>query len=194
MQLFSKIYQKVLDWSQSKYAIYWLSLVSFVESFILPYPPPDVLLVPMALKKPNKAYQFAAICTIFSVLGGILGYFIGAVLLDTITPLLEQLHYTDKIIIIEGWFAEYGIWIVAIAGFSPMPYKIFTISAGIAGMAFLPFVLISLLARGARFFLVAFFIRKFGDACDIWLKKYIDRLGYFLIVAIGLGVWYVKTY
>ncbi|SFV87212.1 FIG139438: lipoprotein B [hydrothermal vent metagenome] len=194
MQLFSKIYQKVLDWSQSKYAIYWLSLVSFVESFILPYPPPDVLLVPMALKKPNKAYQFAAICTIFSVLGGILGYFIGAVLLDTITPLLEQLHYTDKIIIIEGWFAEYGIWIVAIAGFSPMPYKIFTIGAGVAGMAFLPFVLISLLARGARFFLVAFFIRKFGDACDIWLKKYIDRLGYFLIVAIGLGVWYVKTY
>ncbi len=192
MKIFSKLYQTALDWAQSKYAIYWLSLISFVESFILPYPPPDVLLAPMALKKPNKAYQFALICTILSVLGGIVGYFLGALLIDLITPLLIKLHYVDKLETVKGWFSEYGIWIIAIAGFSPMPYKIFTLAAGIVNMAFLPFVLMSLLARGARFFLVAFFVRKLGNACDAWLKKYIDRLGYVLIVAVILGVWYAQ--
>lgn len=194
MQIFSKIYQKALDWAQSKYAIYWLSLVSFFESFILPYPPPDVLLAPITLKKPNKAYQFALICTIFSVLGGMVGYFLGESLLASIKPLLTKLHYLDKLDTTQGWFEQYGIWVIAIAGFSPMPYKIFTIGAGIGNMAFLPFVLISLLARGARFFLVAFLVRKFGDACDIWLKKYIDRLGYLLIIVIALGIWYANTH
>ncbi|SMN14482.1 FIG139438: lipoprotein B [uncultured Candidatus Thioglobus sp.] len=192
MQIFSKFYQKALDWAQSKYAIYWLALVSFVESFILPYPPPDVLLAPMALKKPKSAYQFALICTVLSVLGGVVGYFLGALLIDSIQPLLVKLHYIDKLDTIKQWFTEYGIWIVAIAGFSPMPYKIFTIGAGIANMALLPLILISFLARGMRFFLVAFFIRKFGNVCDVWLKKYIDRLGYSLIVVIALGIWYVK--
>jgi membrane protein YqaA with SNARE-associated domain len=192
MQIFSKFYQKTLDWAQSKYAIYWLALVSFVESFILPYPPPDVLLAPMALKNPNKAYRFALICTVLSVLGGIVGYFLGALLMDTLQPLLVKLHYADKLDVIKQWFEEYGIWIIATAGFSPMPYKIFTIGAGIANMALLPFILMSFLARSARFFLVAFLIKKFGNICDVWLKKYIDRLGYFLIIIIALGVWYVK--
>lgn len=194
MQIFSKLYQKILSWAQSKYAIYWLCLVSFVESFVLPYPPPDILLAPMALKNSQKAYQLALVCTIFSVLGGVVGYYLGAFLLDAIMPLLIKLHYTGKLDTINLWFGQYGIWIIAIAGFSPIPYKIFTIGAGIASMAFLPFVLMSLLARGVRFFLVALFVRKFGAACDIWLKKYIDRLGYALIVIIGLGVWYAKTY
>ncbi|KAA0441918.1 MAG: DedA family protein [Candidatus Thioglobus sp.] len=194
MRLFSQLYQKILDWAQSKYALYWLAFISFVESFILPYPPPDVLLAPMALKRANKAYQFALLCTVFSVLGGVVGYYIGAFLLDIIKPLLLKLHYIDELQIIQGWFAQYGIWIIIIAGFSPIPYKIFTIGAGVANMAFLPFIGISLLARGARFFLVAFFIKKFGSACDIWLKKYIDYLGYVLIIIIGLGVLYVKFY
>lgn len=192
MQIFSKIYHTILNWAQSRYAVYWLCLLSFVESFILPYPPPDILLAPMALKKPKSAYKFALVCTLFSVLGGVVGYFIGALLLDVITPLLIKLHYMDRLETIEVWFEQYGIWIVAIAGFSPMPYKIFTIGAGVASMALLPFILMSILARGLRFFLVAFFVKKFGDACDIWLKKYIDRLGYVLIVVVALGVWYVS--
>jgi len=192
VKIFSKLYQTTLDWAQSKYAIYWLALISFVESFILPYPPPDALLAPMVLRKPNSAYRFALICTVLSVLGGVAGYFLGALLIDTIQPLLVKLHYVDKLDAIKQWFEEYGIWIVAIAGFSPMPYKIFTIGAGISNMVLLPFILISFLARGARFFLVAFLIKKFGNTCDVWLKKYIDRLGYLLIVIIALGVWYVK--
>lgn len=192
MQIFSKLYQKALNWAQSKYAIYWLTLISFSESFVLPYPPPDVLLAPMALKKPKKAYHFAWVCTVFSVAGGVVGYYLGAFLLDAITPLLTKLHYIDKLDTIRLWFEQYGIWIIAIAGFSPMPYKIFTLGAGIANMAFLPFVLMSLLARGMRFFLVAFFIKKFGNACDVWLRKYIDRLGYVLIIVVGLGIWYAR--
>jgi membrane protein YqaA with SNARE-associated domain len=192
VQIFSKLYHKTLEWAQSKHAVYWLSLISFIESFILPYPPPDVLLAPMVLKKPEKAYQFTLICTALSVLGGVVGYFLGALLIDVIQPLLVKLHYIDKLETVKTWFAEYGIWIVALAGFSPMPYKIFTLGAGIANMALLPFILISLLARGTRFFLVAFFVKKLGDACDIWLKKYIDRLGYILIIIIALGLWYAK--
>ncbi|MDC9715159.1 MAG: DedA family protein [Gammaproteobacteria bacterium] len=192
MQIFSKFYQTALNWAQSKHAVYWLALVSFVESFILPYPPPDVLLAPMALKKPKSAYRFALICTALSVLGGVAGYFLGALLIDNIQPLLVKLHYVDKLDTIKQWFTQYGIWIVAIAGFSPMPYKIFTIGAGVSNMALLPFILMSFLARGMRFFLVAFFVKKFGNACDAWLKKYIDRLGYVLIVVVALGVWYVK--
>jgi membrane protein YqaA with SNARE-associated domain len=192
VKLFSKIYRKSLDWAQSKYAVYWLSVISFVESFILPYPPPDVLLVPMAFKKPKKAYRFALICTVLSVLGGIVGYYLGAFLLESIEPLLVKLHYMGKLDTIKGWFEQYGIWIIAIAGFSPIPYKIFTIGAGIVGMAFLPFVLMSLLARGARFFLVAFLVKKFGPDCDKWLKKYIDRLGNALIIMIALGILYAE--
>lgn len=189
MQIFSKLYYKILGWAQSKYAVYWLSLVSFIESFILPYPPPDVLLAPMVLKKPNSAYQFTLICTVLSVLGGVVGYFLGALLIDVIQPFLIKLQYADKLETVKGWFTQYGIWIMAIAGFSPMPYKIFTIGAGISNMALLPFILISLLARGIRFFLVAFCVRRFGD---IWLKKYIDHLGYILIIIVALGVWYAK--
>jgi membrane protein YqaA with SNARE-associated domain len=120
----------------------------------------------------------------------VVGYLLGSLLIDIITPLITRLHYIDKLEIVKSWFDVYGIWIIIIAGFSPIPYKIFTIGAGIASMAFFPFVMISILARGSRFFLVAFFIKRFGHACDIWLKKYIDRLGYALVIVIGLGILY----
>ncbi len=190
MKIFSKGYNKLLDLTQSKWAVCWLLLISFVESFVLPYPPPDILLAPMALKKPHKAYQFALMCTILSVLGGVAGYFLGALLIDVVTPLLIKLNYIDKLETVGQWFAQYGPWIIITAGFSPVPYKIFTIGAGIANMALLPFVLMSLLARGVRFFLVVFFVKKFGNDCDTWIKKHIDRLGYVLIIVIVFGLWY----
>jgi membrane protein YqaA with SNARE-associated domain len=194
MQIFSKLYVQVLSWSDKKYAPLYLALLSFFESFILPYPPPDILLAPMALKKPNKSYQFALICLFFSVLGGIVGYLIGALALDIIYPYLDKWHYLNKLTIVQSWFDEYGILIILIAGFSPMPYKIFTLSAGITSMAFIPFVFMSILARGMRFFLVAFLIKKFGSACDIWLEKNINRLGYGLIIVIILWIIYAKNF
>lgn len=190
MQLFSKLYQKALDWAQSKYAVYWLSVVSFLESSVLPYPPPDVILAPMSLKQPNKAYRYALICTITSVLGGLAGYFLGEILLAF---LLEyDLIKASMIDTAKAWFDRYDIWFVGLAAFSPLPYKLATITAGTMNMALLPFVLISLLARGARYYLVAFLVIKFGDQADTWLQKHIDRLGYALVIIVILGIWYVN--
>jgi len=190
VQVFSKLYQKALNWAQSQYAVYWLSVVSFLESSILPYPPPDIILAPMSLKQPNKAYRYALICTVTSVLGGLAGYFLGEILLNF---LLEYgLIKIEMIDIAKQWFDQYDIWFVGLAAFSPLPYKLATITAGTMNMALLPFVLISLLARGARYYLVAFLVRKFGNQADIWLRKHIDRLGYVLVVIVILGIWYVN--
>lgn len=190
MQIFSRLYQKALEWAQSKYAVYWLSVVSFLESSILPYPPPDVILAPMALKQPNKAYYYAFICTITSVLGGLAGYFLGEILLAFLLEYgLIEVSMVDTA---KTWFDQYDVWFVGLAAFSPLPYKLATITAGTMNMALLPFVLISLLARGARYYLVAFLVRKFGDQADIWLQKHIDRLGYILVVIVILGIWYVN--
>jgi membrane protein YqaA with SNARE-associated domain len=190
MQIFSRIYQKTLDWAQSKFAIYWLSIISFLESSILPYPPPDVLLAPMALRRPNKAYQFALITTLFSVLGGLAGYLLGDVLLDFL--LTAELIKPDAITSVKVFFDQYGIWVVGVAAFSPIPYKLATITAGSMAMALLPFILISLIARGARYYLIAGLVKTYGDQCDQWLKKYIDRLGYGLIVSVIFGALYVR--
>jgi len=190
MKVFSKLYQKVLNWAQSQYAVYWLSIVSFLESSILPYPPPDIILAPMSLKQPNKAYRYALICTVTSVLGGLVGYFLGEILLNFL--LGYGLIKTEMIDVAKQWFSQYDIWFVGLAAFSPLPYKLATITAGTMNMALLPFVLISLLARGARYYLVAFLVRKFGNQADIWLQKHIDRLGYILVVIVILGIWYVS--
>lgn len=192
MRFFSKLYEIVLTWAAHKYALYYLSALSFAESFVLPYPPPDVLLAPIVLKNPKRGYHSAFICTFFSVLGGVVGFVLGMVAIDWLTPFLQTMNYLETLNVVQGCFAQYGVLIIMVAGFSPIPYKIFTIGAGVASMAFLPFVLISFLARGARFFLVALLVKKFGENCDVWLKKYIDRLGYalILIVIIILGVKY----
>jgi len=188
--MFKSIYKKVLVLANHKLAIYYLAILSFFESFILPYPPPDILLAPMVLKKPLKGYKFALICTLFSVFGGVVGYAIGVFAIDFIIPILEKLHYLDKLEIVKNWFDEYGILIVFVAGFSPMPYKVFTIGAGIMSMPLLPFVLISLFARGLRFFLVAFIVKKFGNKCDEFLQKYVDYFGYGIIILMVLFIGY----
>jgi membrane protein YqaA with SNARE-associated domain len=190
MQIFSRLYQNSLKWAQSQYAVYWLSVVSFLESCVLPYPPPDVILAPMSLKQPNKAYRYALICTITSVLGGLAGYFLGEMLL---TFLLEyNLIKVSMIDTAKIWFEQYDIWFVGFAAFSPLPYKLATITAGTLNMALFPFILISLLARGSRYYLVAFLMKKFGAKADIWLQKHIDRLGYALVIVVILGIWYVN--
>ena len=190
MSIFSRAYLKILNWAQSKYAIHYLSFVSVLESCVLPYPPPDVLLAPMSLKQPHKAYYFAFITTIFSVIGGLIGYFLGEVLLQFL--LGYQLISTAQVAQMSGFLEQYGIWVVGIAAFSPIPYKLATIGAGTLGMALIPFIVISLIARGARYFLVAALVRAYGDSCDQWLQKYIDRLGYILIIVIVIGVWYAS--
>ncbi len=190
MNLFSQIYLRVLNWAESQYAVYYLSVVSFLESSILPYPPPDVLLAPMALKQPDKAYKFAFICTVTSVLGGLAGYLLGEVLLQFLLGF--ELVKPETVEMVKKWFDDYGFWVVGVAAFSPIPYKLATITAGTMSMAILPFIVISLIARGARYYLVSALVRAYGKQCDEWLQKYIDRLGYILIVVIAISAWYAS--
>ena len=190
MRPFHSIYNKILDYSSSRFAILWLSAISFLESIILPVPLQDLLLASMSLRNRSKAFYFAAICTIASVLGALLGYYIGVQAENHILPILINLNYESKFETAQMYFQTYGIYIILIAGFSPIPYKVFTIAAGMMSMSLLPFVFFSLIARGARYFLISFLVRKFGKMADAWLNKYIDWLGYLVIITIALFIWY----
>ncbi len=186
MQLFSKLYGRVLNWSRHKYATYWLALVSFTESscFLIP---PDVMLAPMSLATPNKAWFYAGLTTIASVLGGLLGYFIGAYAFDLIMPWLTSLGYMDAYKTAQIWFEQWGFWAILLAGFTPIPYKVFTIASGVAGMALIPFVIGSTIGRGARFFLVASLMYWGGERLEKQLFNWIDRIGWATIALVAAG-------
>jgi len=181
MKIFSKLYDMTLRWAAHPKAPWYLGGLSFAESSFFPIPP-DVMLAPMVLAKRNKAWWFAAITTIASVLGGIAGYLIGWLAFDLIEPWVMQAGYGDKLALTKDWFEQWGVWVVFIAGFAPIPYKLFTISAGVLAMSFLPFVMASLIGRGARFFLVAGIIRVGGEKMEAVLRKYIDTMGWIVIV------------
>lgn len=188
MQLFSRLYEICLRWAAHRYAGRYLGVLSFAESSFFPIPP-DVMLAPMSLAKPEKAWIYATITTVASVLGGVFGYLIGMFAFELIEPWLHQFGYWGRFQLAVDWFAEWGIWIVFLAGFSPIPYKVFTISAGTVGMAFLPFVLASIVGRGARFFLVAGLIRWGGERMDKLLRRYVDILGW--VVVVGAVIAYL---
>ncbi|MCP5142458.1 MAG: DedA family protein [Chromatiales bacterium] len=182
MRLFSALYDKTLGWSRHPNAPWYLGGLSFAESSFFPIPP-DVMLAPMALARPEKAWHFALLTTLTSVLGGIAGYFIGVFFFDMIEPLLHEAGYWDRYLHAKAWFDEWGFWAIFIAGFSPIPYKVFTIAAGTISMAFLPFVLASVIGRGARFFLVAGLMRWGGERMERTLREYIDRIGWVVVIA-----------
>lgn len=184
MKLFSHMLHVVLRWSRHRHAHYYLGGLSFAEACVLPFPPPDVMLAPMSLANPARAWFFAALTTVMSVLGGILGYFIGIFFFELISPLLHSHGYWDKYLLAETKFKEWGVWAVFIAGFSPIPYKIFTISAGVLQMSMLPFILASLVGRGARFFLVAGLMLWGGNKMEKQLHQYIDIIGWLMVVVV----------
>ena len=186
MRPFYTLYNKILEWSSSRFAVIWLATISFLESSILPLPIQDFLLASMSLKNRPKAFYFATICTIASVLGGIVGYYIGAELIEQIGPILVDLGYESKMEGIKIKFLKYGIWFTLVAGFSPFPYKIFTISAGAFDISFPLFLIASTMSRSARFFLVAGLIWKFGKPINTFIDKYFNLLTIiFTILLIG---------
>ncbi len=189
MRLFSRLYVKVMTWSRHRYATFWLAVVSFTESsfFIIP---PDVMLAPMALAKPQKAWFYAGITTLASVLGGLLGYFIGVFAFQWIEPWLYSLGYLDAYVQARLWFAEWGFWAILMAGFTPIPYKVFTIASGVAAMALLPFFLGSLIGRGARFFLVAGLMHWGGPQLEEQLAKWVDGLGWFTVAVCVVAYYF----
>jgi len=182
LKLFSALYDKVLSWSEHPRAKTILTLLSFSESVIFPIPP-DVMLAPMAMTQPDKAWRLAFLTTVSSAAGGVLGYFLGFWAFETVVlPAVETLGYESKLEIVKSWFATWGFWIVFIAGFSPVPYKLFTVTAGVMQIAFFPFLLASVISRGLRFYLVAWLLKTGGPKMAVKLREYVDRIGWSLVI------------
>lgn len=191
-KIFSRLYDKALTWSVHRHAPYYLSGLSFAESSVFPIPP-DVMLIPMSLAHRNKALYYAWLTTIFSVLGGILGYFIGYFAIELVEPFLHKIGWYDNYLLIKDKFTDYGFWYVFVAGFTPIPYKIFTIAAGTMSMDLLLFVLASFIGRGARFYLVAGGIMLGGERLEKALRKYIDKLTWVVLIAAVVLYFYLKS-
>jgi membrane protein YqaA with SNARE-associated domain len=190
LKLFSPIYARVMRWSAHPRAEQYLAALSFAESSFFPVPP-DVMLAPMTLARPERGWRLALLTTIASVAGGIAGYVIGWFALELIEPLLVSLGYWEAYERATEWFDRWGFWAILIAGFSPVPYKIFTISAGALQTLFPVFIIASLLGRGARFFLVAGLIIWGGERMERTLKRHIDTLGWITVAAlvVAYAVW-----
>ncbi len=185
MGLFTRLYDATLRWSRHPNAVRYLGALSFAESSFFPIPP-DVMLMPMSLAQPERAMRFATITTLASVAGGMAGYAIGYFGLDLVAPLIQEGgHWASAYGKASDWFQEWGFWAILIAGFSPIPYKVFTIAAGALSMAFAPFVLASAVGRGARFFLVAALLSWGGASMEQRIRLYVERIGWGLV---GLGV------
>lgn len=186
MQLFSALYRRAMLWSRHRRAPWYLGAMSFAESSFFPIPP-DVMLAPMSLAAPAKAWRFALITTLASVAGGLFGYAIGHFAFDAIEPWLRQTHYWSSYQVAVIWFNDWGFWAIFIAGFSPIPYKVFTIAAGALSMALFPFVLASLIGRGARFYLVAGLMSWGGPRMEAAMGRYIERIGWASVVLVAIG-------
>lgn len=193
MKLFESIYIKTMQAAGHKRAPAILSMLSFAESSFFPIPP-DVMLAPMAMRRPNRAFWFAFLTTIFSVLGGIAGYAIGYFAFDIISGWLQTTKYWGSYIHAREWFEMWGVWIIFIAGFSPIPYKLFTITAGVMVQPLLPFILASFVGRGARFFLVAGIVKYTGPRIEPMLLKYIERLGWMFVLVLAITIAWVSIH
>ena len=192
----SRLIKSLYDWSmetaKKPYALWALAAVSFAESSFFPIPP-DILLIPMVLAARTKAFRIALICTITSVIGGCFGYAIGVFLYDSVAlPLLNFYGYLAKFEEFKAYYNEHGAMIVAFAGFTPFPYKVITIASGATGLDFFIFNLASIISRGARFFLVAALLWKFGEPIRSFIEKRLGLLSFLFFVLLIAGVAAVK--
>ena len=181
--------RRLYDWciqaADKPYAAWIMGVISFAESSIFPIPP-DTMLIPMSLARPEKAFSFAFLCTWTSVLGGIAGYMIGSLLYDSVGQWLIQLYgYGDKVEAFRAAYAQWGAWIILLKGLTPIPYKIVTITSGFADYNIWMFILLSIIARGGRFFVVAFLLNRYGA----WAREIIEeRLGFWVAVSAAVLV------
>jgi len=181
MKVFARLYDSVMACSRHPHAGYYLGGLSFVESSFFPIPP-DVLLVPMSVARPDRAWWFAFLTTVASVLGGIFGYFLGAFAFEYIEPWLQTSSYWSEFETAKDWFGKWGVWVIFVAGFSPIPYKLFTVTAGLLSLSIIPFVVASFIGRGARFFLVAGLLKFAGPRLEPWVMKHVERIGWITVL------------
>ncbi|MGH8495023.1 MAG: YqaA family protein [Gammaproteobacteria bacterium] len=189
MRLFSALYTRVLAWSAHPHAKWYLGGLSFAESSFFPIPP-DVMLAPMTLARPDRGLQYATITTVTSVLGGVAGYLIGFFAIEAVEPLLVDVGYWEHYLRARAWFDDWGFWAIFIAGFSPIPYKVFTIAGGAVQMNLPLFVIASALGRGGRFYLVALLVMWGGPKVEAHMRRHIDTIGW-VTVAILLAAYLV---
>lgn len=185
MNYLRKLYDWTLIKSQHPRAPWFLSFISFIESSFFPIPP-DIILIPMIIAKRNKAFFYALICTISSVLGGVFGYLIGFYLYNNVgSIIINYYNLSSQFYLFEQYYIKYGIWIVLGAGFTPFPFKFITIASGVFGLNFFLFFIVSILARGLRFYLIAILLRIFGRTIENMINKYFNFLAtiFFILLA-----------
>ena len=184
------LYDWVISHSQGPYAMWTLAAVAFAESSFFPIPP-DVMLVPMTLANRRKAFVYAAWAAMWSVIGGLFGYAIGAVLYDSVGHWLISVYGMDQQIeTFRSMYREWGAWIILIKGMTPIPYKLVTIASGIAGYPLVPFVMLSLITRFARFAIVAGLLYAFGEPIRAFIEKYFElvMLGMLTVIVLGFVI------
>ena len=194
--MFNSLYKKCLDLAAHKSSKYYLAVVSFIESSFFPIPP-DVMIIPMVISKKDDFFKIFLIATLFSVMGGVLGYLLGAFFFDIAMNVMTFYGYEDKLISLknnlinnQGFFAWLSI--LFLAGFTPLPYKVFTIASGLIGFNLIIFIFISLISRGLRFFIVSYLSYKFGDL----FTRFMDKNGskWFTIIGIIIVIIGVIIY
>lgn len=181
MKLFEKIYDKTIELSKHRLAAFWLSFVSFIEAIFFPILP-DVMLIPMSMSRPENTFKYAVYTTIASVLGGIVGYFIGVYATDWVQGIIANWGMQANFDRAKMWFETWGVAVMFLAGFSPIPFKVFTVCAGILQMAFFPFVITAAISRFARFILVAKLSAWGGKKYEARIRHSIELIGWGTIV------------
>lgn len=187
--LFKGLYDWCMRCAAHRHAERYLAGVSVIESIFFPVPT-ALMVAPMAVARPERALRIAIIATITSVLGGIIGYALGYYAIAAIEPIIQSAGYWDKYMTAHRWFLEWGFWAVVVAGFSPIPFKLFTISAGALSMALLPFVFAALIGRAGHFFLVSFAMAWAGPKMEPMVRKYIEWLGWGVVIALAAYIYY----
>ncbi len=187
-----KLYDKVLALAASPKAPLWLAIISFAESSFFPVPP-DVVLAPMVLARPEKTWTYVAICTAASVFGGMLGYAIGYFVSGFAESLLAFMGHADGLETFRSWYAEWGVWVILIKGATPIPYKLVTIASGLAAFSFPVFVIASIVTRGLRFALVGYVIKRFGPAILPVVERRLTETA-LLLIALIVGGFLVAHY
>ncbi|MBV1836372.1 YqaA family protein [Acetobacter estunensis] len=184
--MLDRLYARVRAHAAGPQAPFWLALLAFSEASFFPIPP-DVLLIPMTLANRRRAWINAAIATLASVAGGLLGWYIGAVLLETVAkPIVHFYHAEGRLVALQEMFRKWGVWIIMIKGLTPIPYKFVTIASGAAHFPLLPFMVASLVTRGARFFLIAGLLKRYGAPIESFIERRLPLVcGIFAVLLVG---------
>jgi len=184
--LIRRLYDKCMELLHTPYGLWVLFVIAFVESSFFPIPP-DVFLIALCIAVPRRSFKYAAVCVVGSVLGGAFGYALGLWFMEGVgRPIMDIYGLSAKYLVVQDLYQKYDAWAVGAAGFTPLPYKLFTITAGAFHINFPTFMLVSLASRSARFFLVATFIWKFGAPVKVYIEKYFNILSIvFLVLLIG---------